>query len=64
MNKNNHLKITGMMAHKNPLICPLFAMALFLLFRFKEGERFPDFLNKEDYFRRWLFCSSGDPEKV
>lgn len=53
-----------MMAHKNPLLCPLFATALFLLFRFRETESFPDFLKKEEWFTRLFVCSSSDPTEV
>lgn len=64
-NKNGHRVFTGVIPHINPLLCPIFALALFLLFRFLvNGEKFPEFNDVKSFFHRVLLCKTSNAAEV
>lgn len=64
-NKNGHRVFTGVIPHINPLLCPIFALALFLLFRFLvHGEKFPEFNDVKSFFHRVLLCKTSNAAEV
>ena len=64
-NTNGHRVYTGVLPHRNPLLCPIFAFASFLLFRFLfHGEKFPKFNDKKNFFNRFVLSQTTNCNQV
>ena len=60
-NSNGRITYSGVLQHKNPLLCSIFARGVFFLFRWKvDGAKFPDVLDADDLFKRCTLRSAAD----
>ena len=60
-NKNNNMLYTSAISHINPCLGVIFARAIFWMYRFKiMKEPFPNLLEPEEYFIRYVLRGSDD----
>lgn len=59
-NVAGHLVYSGVMSHKNPILCTIFCKAAMLLWRLLfMGETFPDMLKPESYYTKYVLRTAS-----